>query len=229
MADDGYIQHAAAVSSFFEPIPMSDPVPAEPARRDWSPPLWDRPSEGTLPVVVGISRLFDRTDDVAMALDHVKVYPNGFELVVTTHLSPHLPPDLMRGAGGSTVMLRAGSARPADLLGEVGAQRGVRGGVMPPRVGVEFSDGRRAGHKAGHGIGVETDEAGIPVDPVIAMRGGGGNGSQFRWEYWVFPLPPSGPIAVFAEWATAGISETSLVIDGDELRTVAANAIELWS
>jgi hypothetical protein len=229
VANDGGIRQAAAMSSFFEPIPMGDPVPGEPARRDWSPPLWDRPSEGTMPVVIGVSRLFNRTDDVAMALDHVKVYPNGFELVVTTHVSPHLPPDLMRGVGVSTVMLRAGSARPPDASGEIGAPRFVRGSAMPPRVGVEFSDGRRAGHQAGHGMGIETDEAGIPVDPVIAMRGGGGHGSQFHWEHWVFPLPPSGPVEVFAEWATAGLSETSLLIDGDELRDAAANAIELWS
>jgi hypothetical protein len=53
---------------FFEP---ASPAPFEEQQlteRVWAPPRWDRPSEGTLPTVVGISQPFARTDNVVFAL-----------------------------------------------------------------------------------------------------------------------------------------------------------------
>jgi len=64
---------------------------------------------------------------------------------------------------------------------------------------------------------------------VIVGHGGGGGGGHFRYEHWVFPLPPPGPLEVFAEWSTAGIDETSIVISGDDVRDAAQHAIVLWS
>ena len=62
--------------SFFEPLP---PPPPESARQ-WSPPAWDRPSEGTLPAIVPVGEIVHRSDDVVVELEHVRVYPNGFTI-----------------------------------------------------------------------------------------------------------------------------------------------------
>jgi hypothetical protein len=62
--------------SFFEPLP---PPPPESARQ-WSPPAWDRPSEGTVPAIVPVGEIVHRSDDVVVELEHIRAYPNGFTI-----------------------------------------------------------------------------------------------------------------------------------------------------
>ena len=76
---------------------------------------------------------------------------------------------------------------------------------------------------------VPKDDDGVPTQPVIVGSGGGGGGGHYRFEHWVFPLPPPGPLEVFAQWPVAGIGETSIVLSGDDVRAAARNAIVLWS
>ncbi len=100
--------------AFFEPLPPPPPDDPEPAETIWAPPRWDRPSEGTLPAVVGVSQLFGRTENVALALDHLRVYPNGFQLAVSSISSPRLPPELQMGGFSSFSLLAVGAAEPPE-------------------------------------------------------------------------------------------------------------------
>jgi hypothetical protein len=68
--------------SFFEPLPPPPPEEEVLAPRPWSPSAWDRPSEGTLPAVLGVSQLFGRNDGVALALDHLRVHLRDRALVL---------------------------------------------------------------------------------------------------------------------------------------------------
>jgi hypothetical protein len=209
--------------SFFEPLPPPPPEAEQPAPRPWSPPAWDRPSEGTLPVVLGVSQLFGRNDGVALALDHLRVYPNGFQLVVTILTSPHLPPELRGGGFATLSMLGAGTvARDVLTARRPLAARG-------PRLGVEFSNGQRAGHRLAPFFDVAKDERGFPTEPVMMGGGGGGGGGHFRFEHWVFPLPTPGPLTVHAEWSTAALPEMQVVVSGDDVRAAAERATVLWS
>jgi hypothetical protein len=219
-------------------VPLFDPLPEPPsevvnldAEREWSPPTWDRPSEGTVPAVFGVSQLFARTDDLAVALDHVRVYPNGFQLVTTAVTNPRLPPALQMG-GFHTMTLIASRAAQPD------AQKAARPLLrlaprpsfpMGPRLGVQFSNGQRAGARPQSPYEAAKDERGFPTEPIIGMGGGGGGSGQYRWEQWVFPLPSPGDLVVFVEWAAAGIEETSVVISADNIREAAQRAIVLWS
>ena len=45
---------------------------------DWRAPIWDRPSEGTVPAVLAVDALMFQNDVVAVAIDRLEVYPNGF-------------------------------------------------------------------------------------------------------------------------------------------------------
>ena len=63
----------------------------------------------------------------------------------------------------------------------------------------------------------------------MRMGGGGGGSGHYRWEHWVFPLPPSGPLTVFAEWSMAGVAEVSVVVSGDEDHDASDRAVVLWS
>jgi hypothetical protein len=212
---------------FFDPRSEPPAESQEQVEQQWSPPSWDRPSEGTLPAVVGAGRLFARTENFALALDHLRVYPNGFQIVMAMVTSPRLPLALRMG-GFSTMTLM--SARvTTDGKPAVPLPPRPRPFADGPRIGVLFSNGQRAGARPDTGFEVPKDEAGIPTEPVMRPSGGGGGGGYFRWECWVFPLPSPGPLTIFAEWSTAGIEETSIVVSGDEIRDAARRAVVLWS
>jgi hypothetical protein len=218
---------------FFEPLPDSPPALDEDqlVERDWSPPRWDRPSEGTLPAIVGVSRLFVRTDDIALALDYVRVYPNGFQLVTSVMTSPRLPSALQMG-GFHTVSLIAARSAPPDEKTNARPAPPLRprpGFAMGPRLGVQFSNGQHAGARPVSPYDVDKDEEGIPTEPIITMGGGGGGSGHFRWEQWVFPLPSPGDLTVFAEWPAAGIEESSIVVSADDVLHASERAIVLWS
>jgi hypothetical protein len=218
---------------FFEPLP---PLPdiAEPQPTGWRPPAWDRPSEAVLGIVVPASQLLIRTDDVALVLDELRAYPNGFTCSLVILTNPMTPRDPTQGHG-------VGPMHPMAMR--------MRG----PRLGFEFSDGSVArvdqprfappppgagGHvdtmtlrRAGPGpnpFGVPTDDEGMPTAPVLVSRGGGGSGSRYEMRFWCFPLPPAGPMTIHADWPDRVADEVAVTFDADLIRAAAANAITLW-
>jgi hypothetical protein len=173
-----------------------------------------------------VSELFGRTDDVALALDHLRVYPNGFQLVVTISANPRNPATRM-GGGVSTLTAYAagaGAAAPPDV-----AARRPSALHLPPRLGVQFADGRSAGDRWRSPFEVPKDDAGIPTEPIMSFGGGGGGSGHFEWRHWVFPLPPPGPLDVFAEWSAVGIHESRITLRAEDVLDAAARAVVLWS
>jgi hypothetical protein len=61
-----------------------EPAPRPLQRRPWTPPLWDRPSEGCLGAVVPVERVLGQSDEATLVLDQLRVFPHGFviELIV---------------------------------------------------------------------------------------------------------------------------------------------------
>jgi hypothetical protein len=193
--------------SFFEPLPP--PLP-EPERR-WGPPAWDRPSEGTLPVVVPVNEIVHRGERVVAELDHLRVYPNGFTINLFILTNPHL-----------------GEEGPASRILMTGLGHVEHGW---PRIGVRFADGRTAGRDAtfpGH-FDVAKDDRGMPTEPIIAMAGGGGGSHGWQFSVWVFPLPPAGPLEVYVALPAADAVESKVVLDGGLVRSAAERASVIWS
>jgi len=64
----------------------------------------------------------------------------------------------------------------------------------------------------------------------VVTGGGDGGGGGGRWSqgYWVWPLPPEGPLAFVCEWPIADISETRTEIDSALLRDAAGDAVTVW-
>ncbi len=91
------------------------------------------------------------------------------------------------------------------------------------KFGIEFSDGRRATNVGGRGYG--GDE---PEGPVLWSMGGGGGGGRWHQDFWVWPLPPAGPLAFVCEWPAAGIALTRTEVDAQVLLDAAARARELF-
>jgi hypothetical protein len=64
--------------------------------REWAPPQWDRPSEGTVPTVLAIDAPVIQSDVVAVTLDHLEVSSNGFSINVLMRVNPHKVRDMWR-------------------------------------------------------------------------------------------------------------------------------------
>lgn len=192
--------------SFFEPMPPPPP----PSAREWAPPLWDRPSEGVLPAVIPVNALLHRGDAVAIELDVLRVYPNGFTINLFILMNPH------QGQESIGRLMRGGD--PMQRF---------------PRIGLRFADGRTVGRGANEpmfGPGdVAKDDQGIPTEPVMRMTGGGGGSNGFHFGVWVFPLPPEGPVEIFVALPGADVNEVKTTVDGAQIRAAAEQAQTIWS
>jgi hypothetical protein len=188
--------------AFFEPR-APEPEPTAPA--PYGPPIWTGPSELLLGNWVLAQELLAKTDEAAIVLRGLCAYPNGFEFQISfLGRPPHTPQ-----------MHHALFAR-------------YRGGYGP-RFGFEFSDGRRAGQSTRQGgFNVPKDENGIPTEPVMMPRGGGGGGGEFRQNFWVWPLPPDGPLVLHFDWPDRDIPDTTVQLDGTAVRRAGQSALELW-
>jgi hypothetical protein len=86
------------------------------------------------------------------------------------------------------------------------------------RFGVAFADGRKATGDAERGRDAI----------VLTQRGGGGGGATWDQSFWLWPLPPPGPLTFACEWPARGIAETVHSVDSAPIREAAERAVELW-
>ncbi len=188
--------------SFFEPPPES-PLPDEPQRE----PEWLGPAENVLPAPFPLWAVLARTGDVALAVRDGLAYPNGFTF-------------------GFSLRRRAPRSGPGD--DPIHHWHGVRGGEIPPealRLGVQLADGSKATIFDGHRWFATADR---PDGPVLVQRGGSGGMHSWELAFWVWPLPPPGPLAFVCEWPSEGIELTRVEVDADAIREAAARAEILW-
>lgn len=190
--------------SFFEPAPPPPPQPP----RQWAPPLWDRPSEGTVPATVPVDEIVHRSADSVAQLESLRVYPNGFVVNLFILTDPH-----------------AGDAHRIAMMRGPDPMRSF------PLIGVRFADGRTAGRTGAAPFGmadIPRDAEGIPTEPVLRMTGGGGGSNGFHFSVWVHPLPPGGPLEIHVAMPGAD-REATVVLDGAAVRAAAERAVVVWS
>lgn len=163
------------------------------------------PPHGMLPGVAAVELVLASNERAAVYIGRCSVYPTGFELEVrvlvrdgSDELDPSLNGVYLRPGRGSTY---------EDML----------------RFGISFSDGRKATNVGGRGHG-----PGEPSDPVLWGMGGGGGGGRWRQDFWVWPLPPAGPLGFVCEWPAAGIEFSRQEVDAETLIDAAARARELF-
>jgi hypothetical protein len=189
--------------SFFEPLPPEAPR----AEHTWRPPLWDRPSEGTLPAVVPVNQIVVRTAEVVVEIELVRVYPNGFTVGLMALGDP-----------------RSDEGITSTLMGFGGGRGGDPGF---PRLGVRFADGRTAGREI-HDRAVARDDRGMPTEPLVRMASGGGGSSGMRTEFWIHPLPPPGPVDIIVGLPALDDLEQTVTVDGDRIIDAAQRAQVIW-
>jgi hypothetical protein len=91
-------------------------------------------------------------------------------------------------------------------------------------LGLQFADGRKVAN-----VGRLPDRAGsVAGGLILSPRSFGGGHWQKNRTYWVWPLPPAGPLAFVCEWAAFGIPESRAEIDAQLILDAAADSIQLW-
>jgi hypothetical protein len=153
--------------------------------------------------VVAVDAVLDPNDLVAVAIEHLEVYRNGFTINLLIRVNPNRVRDIV------------------ETLGSPGPNRS-------PRVGIRFADGRTATSDLGISADLPKDERGVPTVPIVSVRSGGGFGGWRAWA-WVFPLPPDGPLEILVGFDAAGLDESRIRVDGTAVRRAAGRAREVWT
>jgi hypothetical protein len=186
--------------SFFDSIPQA---PRQQPRR----PFWAR-SDAVIPGSVAAEVVLIRTEQVAVAVGSVRAYPNGFQFTLHGRLRH---PDEAAGRGVADPFHRDASALDAQAPGDV------------LRLGLLYADGRRTATTAGL-IVPDNGADGL----LLRQEGGGGSNRGWDWDFWVYPLPPDGPVTVVASWLKHGIAETRAELDGTAILAASRRAVILW-
>jgi hypothetical protein len=192
---------------FFEPPPPPD-APDEPD--DYRRPAWLGPPENELGCPVPLRLVLARTAEVAIAVVGGAAFRSGFEVSLTVVSRSLLEAELDPGLFMHRPYRRGGEPGiPHELL----------------RFGVELADGTKATNVAPW-LGGGPDEP--PPGPVLNPGSGGGGGRNWRSDYWLWPLPPPGPIAFVCEWPAQGVELTRVEVDAEPIREAASRSEVLW-
>jgi hypothetical protein len=189
--------------SFFE-LPPPPPAPPE----EHVQPVWIGPPDNVLGSPFRLSLVLARNDSVALQVHTGLAYPSGIEFSLHLLQRERTRDRLGGGPIHAWHMSRHDRELGPDVL----------------RFGVELADGRKATVFDPHPYG--TDD--VPAGPVLMQRGGGGGDRRFDMRFWLWPLPPPGPLAFVVEWPAEAIELTRHEIDTTDLLEAAARAEELW-
>ncbi len=175
------------------------PEPEAPRRHHpWQPPEADFP--GIVPID---TLLLGQTDQVAVAVTGLSAFSTGAEIFVTARIRPS-------------------ADHPEEHL--PGGARDLAASRQSFRFGLQFSDGGKAVGRPGH----RPDRDSEPAGPVLYPFAGGGGPHSFISRWWMWPLPPAGPLEFVCEWPTFGLAESRTGIDAQLIVDAARRSIRLW-
>jgi hypothetical protein len=178
------------------------PLPPAPKPRPTQQPEWWGPPSGALGRAVPIDDvLLARSADVALVLSSIRAFSTGFSFQLHAVARPgaELPEPLW-----SDREMR--NADPERML----------------RLGIEFSDGRRGIDEPGW---VRQDR---PRSVVLRRGGGRGNGGAYETDYWVWPLPPRGPLIFVCRWRAHDLALSRHTLSADPIVDAAAQVRRIW-
>ncbi len=191
--------------NFFEP-----PAPRQEQPPEVVPP-WLGPPNNILGTTVPLDVVLATSAKAVVTLGPAVAYPQGFELGYLV-----LPRDPK--VGEHLTEMHRYQRRPAN------DEAGLPDELF--RFGLEFADGARVTTLEEHRA--FDSRAGELQGPVLVPRGGGGSFDRWHGSYWVWPLPPAGPVAFVCEWPVAEIPLTRVELDAARIREAAGRARVLW-
>lgn len=172
-------------------------------REPWHP--WTMPGDNALGGRVFQSFVLAHTvDEVVLAVDDIVAYPYGFSF---------------------TLVARRKLGRKYDDWWEAVADERRRLEEEGLNLTVGFSDGARVAASSSPAW-LETAP---PTGRFLARIRGWADPWSLSVRYWVWPLPPPGPIEFECEWPRAGVSPVKAIIEGEAIRQASERSISLWS
>lgn len=204
--------------TFFRDFPVP-PMPPRPRSTRYLPPPWAAAPAYELPAVVHIGKFLHRSSSAVVAVKSADVYSTGCSFSLSWLFRRREQNDedwadlqylfFQRGRG-----IRRLKERQTGLM-----------------FGVQFPDGSKAitGTPVPHG---PMESGHRPDPPTLALNNGGGSGGDDEYSatgmLWLWPLPPAGDLRLVAQWLDFGLEETSINLDGSQLREAAAGAQKYW-
>jgi hypothetical protein len=175
------------------------PPPPPPEPPDHRPPSWSGSPDNELGVPVPVHLELVRTESVALAVLELVAFSNGFSFTVAIR--------------------RRVRPRMFENTFPPFHPRGGQSGAL--RFGLEYADGAKAT------LYWPRNPKEMPSGPLLLMRGSGG-GRSSNSHFWVWPLPPPGPLAFVCDWQAEGVALTRREIDAGSILDAAARADQLW-
>jgi hypothetical protein len=151
-----------------------------------------------------------RTEDAVVALIDAVAFTEGVEFTL------------------SVLRRRPVEIDPFDHPFEIFLPSRKAGAELPPdllRFGVQFADGRKATTTGGPTMPTEADP---PPGPLLSPGGGGGGGDRWDQNFWLWPLPPRGPVAFVVEWPAEGVELTRHELDAAPILEASRSSTRLW-
>jgi len=178
-------------------------------------PAWFGPPEDELGTCVPLSIVLGRSERAVVALTNITAHSTGLKLELLALARG------LRQSETSRVFHEQHIAGPEDDLSDLFL-----------RVGVEFADGRRASNLEGYRHALRPDQE--PEGPLLMQSGGGGGSADtgtvsLHPGYWLWPLPPEGPLRVFTEWPGLEIELCQAELEGAAIADAARRSEQLWS
>jgi hypothetical protein len=185
-----------------------------------TPQLGLAASESWIGAVAPVSLNLAVSDEAGMFITHLTVYPEGFHI--------HL-----------TVLTRNDPGLVCSKALEASRLQGIDSEDLYLRLGVEFSDGRKAAAQM-RWISVHggrplqrTSPSQLPPSATndLVLRAGGREIADCRFSAraWVWPLPTSGHFFMHGAWAAAGLDAGTVSVPVNLVRQSASKARSLWS
>ncbi len=92
-------------------------------------------------------------------------------------------------------------------------------------VGVQFADGKKAAN-----VTALPEPAGsVPAGLILNPRSFGASRQHLDRSYWVWPLPPAGPVTFACEWAAFDIPQAHTDTDGQLILDAARRSVQIWT
>jgi hypothetical protein len=164
---------------------------------------WARP-QAVLPGPVGEELMLAHSDAAAVAITGLGGYPTGFDFWLRVMLRREKP--FGRRIDPFVALHRRGRR---EFLG----------------LSVQFADGTTITNLDQPPFHEPDAE---PAGALLVENGGGGEARRFDFSYWVWRLPPPGPVTFGCHWPACGIEDARAQIDAQRIRDAASRSVDLW-
>ena len=185
------------------------PVRSEPPPQ----PRWSGPPDEEIGVAVPARIVLASQPRLFIAVTDCAAFSNGFTLAIAVRSKDEIPPDAM------------GFAAYRERDEDAGIQIGIR-----------FSDGRESRGGTGPNPALmdyyrewsEGKDPPEPPGPVIGQMNGGGGGKRWDFGFFIWPLPPDGPVTITCRWPRRGLQTGGEELNGTAIRAAGLKSHGVW-